>query len=150
MEQSKKRSFWKKLRSKDTYLAYYLGKRGMLISLLLSVFFMLNIIALFFPANELFTFVDIFLYFGILMILICGGTLSFIYFEGSYLWAIMGSLVEGVVPFIVLLNYIVNNDLNSTAHGLAVFSVVLSVVAIFLPFVLVAVSIHKRSNQNED
>ncbi len=119
---------------KETFFSHYIKQRKMFLSLLLSMFLLLDIVTLFVITN--YTFTDIFLYFGILMILIAIGTLAFIYFEENYLWAILGSLILGVTPLIESI-IVISKSITGLDLGLAIITLILGFILSILPMLLV-------------
>ncbi|NHJ32238.1 MAG: hypothetical protein FK732_05205 [Asgard group archaeon] len=126
----------------ETYFSYYLKQRTMWISILLSMFLLLDIITIF--VTTTYSFTEIFLYFGIIMLIIAGGSLAFIYLEENYFWAFLGSLVLGLMPVIEII-VILTKSLSGSDLGLAIFSLVLVLILCILPIVLVYLRIEIRN-----
>ena len=81
----------------ERYFDYYIKKNTMWISIFMSMFVLLDVLAIFLTTN--YTFLEIFLYFGILMILAGSGVLYFIWQEKNYFWATMASFFLGLTTF---------------------------------------------------
>ena len=118
----------------ETYFSYYLKQRSMWISILLSMFLLLDIISVF--ITTIYSFTEIFLYLGILMLVLAGGALAFIYFEENYLWAFLSSLILGLMPVIEII-IILTKALNGSDLGLAIVSLILGLILCILPIGLV-------------
>lgn len=122
------------IREGETYFSYYLKQRSMWISILLSMFLLLDIISIF--VTTIYSFTEIFLYLGILMVVLAGGALTFIYFENNYLWAILGALILGLMPVIEVI-IILTKALTGSDLGLAIVSLILGLILCILPIGLV-------------
>jgi len=107
----------------------------MWISIFISFFTILNITAIFLTANYYFT--EIFLYFGILMILLGSGTLVFVYYNANYFWALVSAICLGLVPAIEITVNMILVSMDTTSQVLAIVSLSLTLVMIILPFILV-------------
>lgn len=118
----------------ETYFSYYLKQRSMWISILLSMFLLLDIISVF--ITTIYSFTEIFLYLGILMLVLAGGALAFIYFEENYLWAFLSSLILGIMPVIEII-IILTKALTGSDLGLAIVSLILGLILCILPIALV-------------
>ena len=118
----------------ETYFSYYLKQRSMWISILLSMFLLLDIISVF--ITTIYSFTEIFLYLGILMLVLAGGALAFIYFEENYLWAFLSSLILGLMPVIEII-IILTKALTGSDLGLAIVSLILGLILCILPVALV-------------
>lgn len=121
-------------RESETYFTYYIKQRSMWISILLSMYLLLDIISIF--IITIYSFTEIFLYLGILMLVLAGGALAFIYFENNYLWAFLGSLILGLMPVIEII-VILTKALTGSDLGLAIVSLILGLILCILPIVLV-------------
>ncbi len=121
-------------REGETYFSYYIKQRSMWISILLSMYLLLDIISIF--IITIYSFTEIFLYLGILMLVLAGGALAFIYFENNYLWAFLGSLILGLMPVIEII-VILTKALTGSDLGLAIVSLILGLILCILPIVLV-------------
>lgn len=117
-----------------TYFSYYLKQRSMWISILLSMFLLLNIISIF--VLTIYTFTDVFLYIGILMLVLAGGAHAFIYFEDNYLWAFLAAVILGLIPVIEII-VILTKTLTGSDLVLAIVSLILGLILCILPIVLV-------------
>ena len=124
----------KKAGESVTYFSYYLKQRSMWISILLSMFLLLNIISIF--VLTIYSFTDVFLYLGILMFVLSGGALAFIYFEDNYLWAFLAAVILGLMPVIEII-IILTKALTGSDLGLAIVSLILGLILCILPIVLV-------------
>ncbi|MBK5112379.1 MAG: hypothetical protein JJE41_02020 [Candidatus Heimdallarchaeota archaeon] len=136
----------RKLSEGETYFSYYLKQRSMWISLLLSTFLLLDIITIFVKTN--YSFTKIFAYFGILMLLLAGGALTFIYFEENFFWALLGSLVLGVMPLIEII-IVLTKALTNVDLGLAILSLLIILLLCVLPVILVSIRFKIKNKQSE-
>lgn len=118
----------------ETYFSYYIKQRTMWISILLSMFLILDIVSIF--VITIYSFTEIFLYLGILMLVLAGGALAFIYFENNYFWALLGSLVLGLMPLIEII-VVLTKTLSGSDLGLAIVSLILGLILCILPLGLV-------------
>jgi len=121
-------------KARETYFSYYLKQRSMWISILLSMFLLLNIISIF--VLTIYSFTEVFLYLGILMFVLAGGALAFIYFEDNYLWAFLAAVILGLMPVIEII-VILTKALTGSDLGLAIVSLILGLILCILPIVLV-------------
>lgn len=135
-----------KLSKGETYFSYYIKQRPMWISLLLSSYLLLDIIAIFVVTN--YSFTKIFIYFGILMMFLAGGTLAFIYFEENFFWASLGSVILGIIPLIEII-IVLTKTLTSADLGLAILSLLITLVLIALPVVLVIIRFKNKEEKSE-
>jgi len=119
----------------ERYFDYYIKKNTMWISIFLSMYILLDIIALFLTTN--FTFLEIFLYFGILMIIIGSGTLYFTWREKNYFWATMATIFLGLLTFIEIIIHLATVSLNTSSLISAILSLLVSLMFIILPILLV-------------
>jgi len=131
----------------ETYFSYYFKQRSMWISILLSMFLLLNIITIFVITN--YSFTEVFLYIGILMITLAGGALAFIYFKENYLWAFLGSLILGLMPVIEII-VILTKALTGSDLGLAIFSLILGLILCILPTILVYIRFKFKNKKSEE
>lgn len=118
----------------ETYFSYYIKQRTMWISILLSMFLILDIVSIF--VITIYSFTEIFLYLGILMLVLAGGALAFIYFENNYFWALLGSLVLGLMPVVEII-VVLTKTLSGSDLGLAIVSLILGLILCILPLGLV-------------
>ena len=90
----------KKIRveKREEFRSYYLQQRKIILSILISIYVFLNVIAL--VLTTYYYFVQIFLYIGIIMLLIIAGIIITIVYEGNYLWAFLSSIIIGLIPTI--------------------------------------------------
>lgn len=135
-----------KLSEGETYFSYYLKQRSMWISLLLSTFLLLDIITIFVKTN--YSFTEIFTYFGILMFLLAGGALTFIYFEENFFWAFLGSLILGIMPLIEII-IVLTKVLTSIDLGLAILSLFIALLLSVLPVILVSIRFKVKNKKSE-
>jgi len=119
----------------ETYFQYYIKHYSTWISILISLYLLLDIIMLFFQIH--YTFAEIFAYFGIIMILISAGTLTFVYFEKNYFWALLCSIFIGLLTTSETSIYIAIVQMEKVSLVLAIISLVCSIVMIILPEILV-------------
>ncbi|MBN1329536.1 MAG: hypothetical protein JXA54_08695 [Candidatus Heimdallarchaeota archaeon] len=129
----------------ETYLQYYLKHYSRWISILISLYLLLDVIMLFVSIQ--YSFTQLFLYFGILMILISSGTLAFIYFERNYFWALLGSVLIGLLTTIETIIYLSLVSMNTVSLVLAIFSLLFSIAMIFLPILLVYIKNTKEKTK---
>lgn len=130
----------------ETYFSYYLKQRSMWISILLSMFLLLDIISVF--ITTIYSFTEIFLYLGILMLVLAGGALAFIYFEENYLWAFLSSLILGLMPVIEII-IILTKALTGSDLGLAIVSLILGLILCILPVALVYFRFKSKNKNSE-
>ena len=123
------------------FRSYYLQQRKTILSILISMYVILNVIALMLTTN--YYFVDIFLYVGIIMLLISSGIVTTIVYEGNYLWALLSSIFIGLVPTIEFIIGFIIAKLEGVNLVLAILSLILSVLLIFIPSILVYIISNK-------
>lgn len=119
----------------ERYFDYYIKKNTMWISIFLSLYVLLDVIAIFLTTN--YSFLEIFLYFGILMIIIGSCALYFIWREKNYFWATMVSIFLGLTTFIEIIIHIATVSLSTSSLIIAILSLVGSLGFIILPILLV-------------
>ncbi len=132
----------------ETYLQYYLQKYSMWQSILLSMFVLLDIIPLFLIRN--FSFVEIFYYFIILLILLTIGIDILIWFDGNALRAIVIAVITGVMPTIELAIFLAQNNQTGTNLALAIISLLLAISQMILPILVVIQKTNKLRNKKEN
>jgi hypothetical protein len=137
----------KELDKGESYFSYYLKQRSMWISLLVSTFLLLDIITLFMMTN--YSFTEIFTYFGILMMLLAAGALTFIFFEGNFFWAFVGSLILGVMPLIEII-IVLTKALTRLDLYLAILALLIAVLLCVLPIGLVIIRFKIQNEQLEN
>ncbi len=130
----------------ETYFSYYLKQRSMWISILLSMFLLLDIISVF--ITTIYSFTEIFLYLGILMLVLAGGALAFVYFEENYLWVFLSSLILGLMPVIEII-IILTKALTGSDLGLAIVSLILGLILCILPVALVYFRFKSKNKNSE-
>ncbi|HUT81565.1 MAG TPA: hypothetical protein VMZ29_10220 [Candidatus Bathyarchaeia archaeon] len=130
----------------ETYLQYYLKHYSMWISILISFYLLLDIIMLLVSIQ--YTFTELFLYFGILMILISAGTLAFVYFERNYFWGLLAAILIGLLTTIETIIYLAVVNMDTTSLVLAIISLICSIVMIVLPLTLVYLKNMKENSKN--
>ena len=119
----------------ETYFSYYFKQRNLWITILLSFYALLDIIALILAIN--FTFDLLFNYFGFLMIFIGFGAIFFVALEKNYLIALIASILLGFIPAIEIISYFFIYELNYNISVLIVLALVLSVFFMILPILAV-------------
>jgi hypothetical protein len=82
------------------------------------------------------------------MLLLAGGALTFIYFEENFFWALLGSLVLGVMPLIEII-IVLTKALTSVDLGLAILSLLISLLLCVLPVILVSIRFKIKNKQSE-
>ncbi|MCF2143649.1 MAG: hypothetical protein K9W42_08115 [Candidatus Heimdallarchaeota archaeon] len=132
----------------ETYLQYYLRKYSMWESILLSMFVILNIIPLFLIRN--FSFIELFYYFIILLILLTIGIDILIWFDMNALRAIVAAIITGLVPTIELVIFLAQKNQKGTILALAIISLLLAISQMILPILLVAQKTTKLQNKSEN
>lgn len=135
----------------ETYLSYYLKQKRNWFSLTMALFILLNIIAIFLTTNYLLD--SIFLYLGILMIIIAGASLFFITWAENYFWALLASIIYGLMPIIELSIHFATVQVKGRSLACGIISMIIAVVFVFLPFVLIfeyqrRKAINERENNN--
>ncbi|MEA2070194.1 MAG: hypothetical protein U9O98_02795 [Asgard group archaeon] len=126
-EKSEKRAK-EKLTLKD-----YLPAKNKIISLLLGIFIIINIVALF--VSENYSFFDLFLYFGILSIIIAIGTIFLTILSNNFLRSGIVALITGIIPVVEIITHIATNDLSPKSLGVAISLLVYCVILTILPFI---------------
>ena len=132
----------------ETYLQYYLRKYSMWESILLSMFVILNIIPLFLIRN--FSFIELFYYFIILLILLTIGIDILIWFDMNALRALVAAIITGLVPTIELVIFLAQNSQKGTPLALAIISLLLAISQMILPIFLVAQKTTKLQNKSKN
>jgi len=130
----------------ETYFQYYLRKYSMWLSILLSLFLLLDGIALFIATQ--YSFIDVFLYFGILLTIFTVGVDLLLWFEESLLWAVGAIVLTGFVPAIELIVFLASKHLTGGALALAIISLLLALSQIALP-VMIVFRKNLRKGKNE-
>ncbi len=124
-----------KVEKREEFRSYYLQQRKVILSILISIYVFLNVIAL--VLTTYYYFVQIFLYIGIIMLLIITGIIITIVYEGNYLWAFLSSIIIGLIPTIEFIIGLAIAKLEGVNLILVIFSLILSLVLIFVPSVLI-------------
>jgi hypothetical protein len=129
----------------ERYFDYYIKKNTMWISIFISLFVLLDIIAIFLTTN--YSFLEIFLYLGILMLLVGSGALYFIWREKNYFWATLASFFLGLTTFIEIVIHLARVSMESSSLIMAILSLVCSLGFIVLPILLVFLKYRKEFYQ---
>jgi len=137
-----------KLEERKEYLSYYLQQRKVILSILISMYVVLNVIASI--LTTYYHFVSIFLYIGLIMLVIISGIIVTIVYEGDYFIAFLSSIVIGVIPTIELIIGLAIANLYGVNLILVVISLILSVCLIFVPSVLVHYKLKKSNINNKE
>ena len=124
-----------KVEKREEFRSYYLQQRKIILSILISIYVFLNVIAL--VLTTYYYFVQIFLYIGIIMLLIIAGIIITIVYEGNYLWAFLSSIIIGLIPTIEFIIGLAIAKLEGVNLILVIISLILSLVLIFVPSVLI-------------
>lgn len=124
-----------KVEKRKEFSSYYLQQRKVILSILISIYVFLNVIAL--VLTTYYYFVQIFLYVGIIMLIIITGIIIIIVYEGNYLWAFLSSIIIGLIPTIEFIIGLAIAKLEGANLILVIISLILSLVLIFVPSVLI-------------
>ncbi|MHA1155735.1 MAG: hypothetical protein ACTSQK_06460 [Candidatus Heimdallarchaeota archaeon] len=136
-----------KVEKRQEFRSYYLQQRKVILSILISIYVFLNVIAL--VLTTYYYFVQIFLYVGIIMLLIIAGIIIIIVYEGNYLWAFLSSIIIGLIPTIEFIVGLAIAKLEGVNLILVIISLILSLFLIFVPSFLVYYNLKKRQIANE-
>ena len=136
-----------KVEKRKEFRSYYLQQRKVILSILISIYVFLNVIAL--VLTTYYYFVQIFLYIGIIMLLIITGIIITIVYEGNYLWAFLSSIIIGLIPTIEFIIGLAIAKLEGVNLILVIISLILSLVLIFLPSVLIYYNTKKSQIDKE-
>jgi hypothetical protein len=131
----------------ERYFDYYIKKNTMWISIFLSLFLLLDIIAVFVSTN--YTFFDIFLYFGLLMMLFAAVILYFIWREKNYFWALLASIFLGLTPLIEIIIQIARVTMSTTSLVFAILSLLIALTLAILPILLVYLRYYREFKDTE-
>lgn len=124
-----------KIEERKEFRSYYLQQRKVILSILISMYVVLNVIAL--MLTTYYYFVSIFLYVGIIMLVIISGIIVTIVYEGNYFWAFLSSIIIGLIPTIEFIIGLVIAKLEGVNLALVIISLIFSICLIFVPSVLV-------------
>ncbi|MHA1557557.1 MAG: hypothetical protein ACTSPM_11565, partial [Candidatus Heimdallarchaeota archaeon] len=130
-----------KVEKREEFRSYYLQQRKVILSILISIYVFLNVIAL--VLTTYYYFVQIFLYIGIIMLLIITGIIITIVYERNYLWAFLSSIIIGLIPTIEFIIGLAIAKLEGVNLILVIISLILSLFLIFVPSVLVYYNLKK-------
>ena len=119
----------------ERYFDYYIKKNTMWITIFLSLYLLLDIIAIFISTN--YTFLYLFLYFGILMMVFGAGVLFFVWREKNYFWAIITALFIGLTPLIEIIIHLATVSMSTASLVMAILSLVIALALTLLPLFLV-------------
>ncbi|MBD3189208.1 MAG: hypothetical protein GF308_01115 [Candidatus Heimdallarchaeota archaeon] len=137
----------KEKEEEETYLSYYLKQKRNWFSLLIGLFILLNLLALFLTTNYLLD--AIFLYLGILMIIVAGASLFFIAWAENYLWALLASLIYGIMPIIELSIHLATVQVKGASLVFGILSMIIAVGFVFLPFILIFEYQRRKTKKKE-
>ncbi|NHK33014.1 MAG: hypothetical protein FK730_16825 [Asgard group archaeon] len=129
----------------ERYFDYYIKKNTMWLSIFLSLFVLLDVIAIFLTTN--YSFLEIVLYFGILMILVGSGVLYFVWREKNYFWAALASLFLGLTTFIEIIIHLSRVSMGTSSLIMAILSLLVSLGFLILPILLVFLKYRKEFKQ---
>jgi hypothetical protein len=116
----------------ELYIAYYIRQREIWFPMLLSFYILLNVIALIISYS--YPFDQIFASQGVFMLLLSIEVIIVVVLERNYLWALLSSLIIGLMPIIELIIFLVQKSHSSKALGLLIFSLVFCTMMLFLPY----------------
>ncbi len=136
-----------KVEKRKEFRSYYLQQRKVILSILISIYVFLNVIAL--VLTTYYYFVQIFLYIGIIMLLIITGIIITIVYERNYLWAFLSSIIIGLIPTIEFIIGLAIAKLEGVNLILVIISLILSLVLIFVPSVLIYYNTKKSQIDKE-
>ncbi len=132
-----------RIKKRKEFCTYYLRQRKVILSILISMYAVLNIIASI--LTTYYNFVSIVLYVGIIMIVIISGIIITIVYENNYLWAVLGSIIIGVIPTIEIIIGLAIANLEGVNLIFVVISLIFSLCLIFVPTFLV----HYKSKKSK-
>ncbi|KAF5435252.1 hypothetical protein C5S36_03515 [Candidatus Methanophagaceae archaeon] len=135
-----------RIEKRKEFRAYYSQQRKVILSILISMYIVLNIIASI--LTTYYYFVNIVLYIGIIMLVIISGIIVTIVYENNYFWAFLSSIIIGVIPTIEIVIGLAVAKLEGINLILVIISLIFSVCLIFIPTVLVHYKL-KRSKTNK-
>ncbi|NHJ87059.1 MAG: hypothetical protein FK734_16470 [Asgard group archaeon] len=117
----------------ETFFSYYIKQRSMWISIFISLFILLDIIALFLTTS--YTISQVFLYLGILLILIGGVATFFIILEKNYFYGVLGAIIFGLATMIEIIIHISTAIIYTTDIPIVVISLMISGLFIIAPVI---------------
>ena len=126
------------IKKKETFkdlLKEYLKEKKVILSILLSMFVLLDIIGIFISAN--YQFWEIFLYLGIIMILFAIGVSYIVITERNYFWSILSSIVIGLLPTIEIIIHLSLWNLTGAELGVSILGLIISICGIFEPTLII-------------
>lgn len=126
----------------------YLKEKKLILTILLSMFVLLDIIGVFISANYLFK--ELFLYLGIIMVLFAVGISYIVVSERNYFWAILSSVVIGLLPTIEIIIHLATIKLEGADLGVTILALILSICGIIFPtLVIYLLAIRNTKNKKE-
>jgi len=113
----------------------YLKEKKLILTILLSMFVLLDIIGVIISANYLFK--ELFLYLGIIMVLFAVGISYIVISEKNYFWAILSSVIIGLLPTIEIIIHLATIKLEGADLGVTILALILSICGIIFPTLVI-------------
>ncbi|HUU79179.1 MAG TPA: hypothetical protein VMX55_12610 [candidate division Zixibacteria bacterium] len=113
----------------------YLKEKKLILTILLSMFVLLDIIGVIISANYLFK--ELFLYLGIIMVLFAVGISYIVVSEKNYFWAILSSVIIGLLPTIEIIIHLATIKLEGADLGVTILALILSICGIIFPTLVI-------------
>ena len=120
---------------KERFIDPYLEQRGIMFTILLSLYILLDITAIFVSAT--FWFYEIFLYIGLVMILFAVLTLIVIIKEENLVWAIIAGILMGLAPVIEIIIHLATVNTFTLDLLITILALILALFYTFTPFLSV-------------
>ena len=147
-EKTKQKDEVVQVQRKETFkelLKEYMKEKKIILSILLSMFVLLDIIGIFISAN--YQFWEIFLYLGIIMILFAAGISYIVIIERNYFWSILSSIIIGLLPTVEIIIHLSLWNLIGVELGVSILGLFISICGIFLPTLLIYLLEMKKIKQ---
>ncbi|NHJ05631.1 MAG: hypothetical protein EAX90_12465 [Candidatus Heimdallarchaeota archaeon] len=126
----------------------YLKEKKLILTILLSMFVLLDIIGVFISANYLFK--ELFLYLGIIMVLFAVGISYIVVSEKNYFWAILSSVIIGLLPTIEIIIHLATIKLEGADLGVTIFALILSISGIIFPTLVIYLLALRNMKKNKE
>jgi hypothetical protein len=132
----------------ERYFDYYMKKDTMIITIFLSLYLLLDIIAVFLSYN--YDFTQLVLYFGVFLAIFAAASLYFVWRKKDYFWSIVAAVILGLIPFIEVIVYIARHlSMDIISLALAIVAGVIFLALMILPEFLVYYKYYKEHKAEE-
>lgn len=121
-------------KEKESFLGYYLKQSDTLFSILVSLFIVLDVIGVIISTT--FLFYEIFLYLGIIMIILAALALYFIIRDEKFIWSIIAGFIMGFIPTVEIIIHLATIKMSTLDLSITIIALLFAVGYIFAPFLM--------------